>query len=145
MQAEWKEIVDNYISRGAPADQSVLVAMLRQLQQYWGGYLPADQIPSLSTLLSVKESFLLAVIRRIPNLRVGQSRVLELCAGPNCGKHCALAAKAESLCSRHGVILRYVACMRMCGKGPNVKFNGRLYHGADEKLLERLLMEKEEI
>lgn len=139
MQEEWKQIADNYISRGAPGDQGVLVAMLRQLQQWWGGSLPAEQIAPLAALLGVKESFLLAVIRRIPGLRVGQSPVLELCAGPNCGKHRALAAAAEVLCSRYGVVLKFGPCMRMCGKGPNVKLDGRLYHGMNEAKLEALL------
>lgn len=143
MQEEWKQIAQNYISRGAPGDQGVLVAMLRQLQQYWGGSLPAGQMEPLAAMLGLKENFLLAVIRRIPSLNVGETSVLELCAGPNCGKHLALADAAERLSKQYGVKLKFTPCMRMCGKGPNVKYNGKLYHRADEALLERLLKEKE--
>ena len=143
MQEVWKEIIENYISRGAPGDQGVLVAMLRQLQQHWGGCLPTDRLASVAALLGVKENFLLAVIRRIPSLRVGQSHVLELCAGPNCGTHTALAAAAEKLCRQAGVTFRYMPCQRLCGKGPNMKFDGNLYHRVDEALLKQLLLEKE--
>jgi NADH:ubiquinone oxidoreductase subunit E len=31
--------------------------------------------------------------------------------------------------------------MRQCGKGPNLRFDGKLYHGADAKLLEQLMAE----
>ena len=143
MQEQWRQTVADYISRGAPGDQGVLVAMLRQLQQDWDGSLPADKMADVAALCGVKESFLLAVIRRIPSLRLGQSRVLELCAGPNCGKHTALASAAEALCKKYGVTLKYTPCMRLCGKGPNAKYNGKLYHKMDEALLENLLKEKE--
>ena len=143
MQEQWTQIVSEYMDRGAPGDQGVLVAMLRHLQQHWGGSIPEAQLPTLAAQLGLKETFLLAVIRRIPSLRLGQSALLELCAGPNCGKHTALAAEAEKLCKLKGIELKYMGCQRMCGKGPNVKYNGRLYHGADAVLLEKLLKEKE--
>ena len=31
--------------------------------------------------------------------------------------------------------------MRLCGKGPNIRLNGRLYHAATPEMLERLLSE----
>jgi NADH:ubiquinone oxidoreductase subunit E len=31
--------------------------------------------------------------------------------------------------------------MRLCGKGPNIRFDGKLYHGADAALVEKLLDE----
>ena len=143
MQETWMEIVENFISRGAPGDQGALAAMLRQLQAFWGGSLPADQMAALAAKLGLKESFLLAVIRRIPSLRVGRCHVLEICAGPNCGKHRALAEEAERLCKACGVALKFGPCMRMCGKGPNIKYDGKVYNGADAALLGKLLKEKE--
>jgi hypothetical protein len=32
--------------------------------------------------------------------------------------------------------------MRLCGKGPNIRWDGTLYHGADEALL-KMLLEKQ--
>lgn len=138
---QYQSLIDFYIRQGAPGDQMALAELLRQLQKEWGGAIPADRLAPLAQILGTKESFLLAIIRRLPSLRLLESRVLELCAGPNCGKHTALAAVAETLCRQTGVTFRYMPCQRMCGKGPNVKYNGRLYHGADEKLLRSLLTE----
>ena len=138
----WKEITQSYMQRGAPGDQGVLMALLRHLQEHWGGSLPASEIGALAAQLGVKESFLQAVVRRVPGLRVGRQNVLELCAGPNCGKSSDLALVAEKLCKQYGVRLQFSNCMRMCGKGPNGKLNGTLYHNLNEQRLKALL-EKE--
>ena len=133
-----KDLIGFYKNRGAPADQTALVALLKEIQQE-NGCVPQCLLPELAEALGTKESFLLAVIRRIPSLRLGDASVMELCAGPNCGKHTALAKLAEELCRQNGVTLKYGPCMRLCGKGPNVKFNGQLHHKADEALLRRLV------
>lgn len=138
-----KDLITFYKKQGAPTDQMALVAMLKEIQQAHGS-IPQQILPELAEELDVKENFLLAVIRRIPSLRLGDASVMELCAGPNCGKHTALAKLAEELCRQNGVTLKYGPCMRLCGKGPNVKFNGQLYHKADEALLRRLLKQEEE-
>lgn len=137
-----EEIIAFYKQQGAPSDQTALVALLRELQQENGGMIPSHLPAKLAQALGVKESYLLAVIGRIPSLHLGNEAVLELCAGPNCGKHAKLAALAESLCAESGVTLKFCPCMRLCGKGPNIKFNGQLYHKADEALLRRLMEEK---
>ncbi len=38
-----------------------------------------------------------------------------------------------------GLTLKFAPCMRLCGKGPNVKLDGTLYTGADERLIDRLI------
>ena len=133
---ELVQIIADYKCMGAPADQAVLISMLKQVQQLYGG-IPSYLLGEIARELAVKESFLLAVIRRIPSLRLKDSHCLELCAGPNCGKHKALAAFAEKNC-RGRYEIKYVPCMRLCGKGPNIKWDGTLYHHADEALLRRL-------
>ena len=87
--------------------------------------------------LGVKESFLYAIIRRIPSLRLADVHILEICAGPNCSRRGRLAELAEQYRGRAEVKL--VPCMRQCGKGPNLRFDGKLYHKADEALLRQLL------
>ena len=136
-----EEAAAYYKKQGAPGDQSALVSLLREVQQENGGAIPLAVLPVLGENLGVRESFLQAVIRRIPSLRLPDSHTLELCAGPNCGKHAALAAAAEKLCKGKNVTLKFLPCMRMCGKGPNLKWDGTLYHRADEALLKRLLEE----
>ena len=137
-----EEAVMYYKKQGAPGDQSALVSLLREVQQESGGAIPIAALPELSEGLGVKESYLQAVIRRIPSLRLSDSHTLEMCGGPNCGKHAALAAAAEKLCKGKNVTLKFVPCMRLCGKGPNLKWDGTLYHKADEALIKRLLEEK---
>lgn len=133
-----EEAVSYYKKQGAPRDQSAVTALLREIQQESGGSIPVTLVAWAAELLEVKESLLLALIRRIPSLRLSDKHCLELCAGPNCGKHKALADFAEKNCTGK-IELKFVPCMRMCAKGPNLRFDGRLYNGADEKLLKSLL------
>lgn len=136
----WKleEAVEYYRRQGAPADQSALKALLFEVQDNGGGSISSGLIPEIAQRLGVKENLVLAMIRRIPRLRLKEVHVLELCAGPNCGKHRALAEAAEKL-TGGSVELRYIPCQRMCGKGPNIRYDGKLYHRADEMLLRKLL------
>jgi len=135
-----QEILSYYKRQGAPADQSALISLLGEVQQMQGGSIPKWILGEMAAFYGIKESFLLAIIRRIPRLRLADTHLLEVCAGPNCGKAAALAACAEALCaSRSDVTLKFVPCMRLCGKGPNLKFDGKLYHQANEDLLKELL------
>ena len=142
MNWDMTEAVAYYKGQGAPGDQNALVNLLREAQSELGGSIPGYLATQMAEALGVKESFLLAVIRRIPSLRLSDSHTLEMCGGPNCGKHAALAAAAEKLCKGKNVTLKFVPCMRLCGKGPNLKWDGTLYHKADEALIKRLLEEK---
>lgn len=138
-----EEMIAFYKRMGAPADQNALVALLKEVQETHNG-IPNYAIAQIAEGLGVKESFLLAIIRRIPSLRLKDTHCIEICAGPNCGKYTALAAFAEK---NYGgkFEIRYVPCMRMCGKGPNMKFDGKLYHKADESLLRRLAEGEKEL
>jgi len=133
-----EEAVEYYRRQGAPGDQSALTALLFEVQDNGGGSIPSDLVPRIAEKLGTRESLILALIRRIPRLRLREVHVLELCAGPNCGRHRALVDAAERLAGR-AVELRYVPCQRMCGKGPNIRYDGKLYHRADEELLRKLL------
>lgn len=139
MAWELKEAAEYYKKQGAPSDQNALVGLLREIQEEYGS-VPANLLPEAAAYLGTKESFLLAVIRRQPRLRLADTHVLELCAGPNCGKAVDLAALAEKLCAeKPGVTLRFRGCMRQCGKGPNLKWDGQIYNRADAELLKKLL------
>ena len=133
-----KEMLDYYRRQGAPSDQTALVGLLKELQQTYGA-VPKWAVGEIAEEYKVKESFILAVVKRIPSLRLQDTHLLQLCAGPNCGKHTALAAEAEKLCKLKGVELKYMGCQRMCGKGPNIRFDGKLYHKATVELLQELL------
>ena len=135
-----QEAMDYYRAQGAPNDQNALRGLLQEIQTEHGGSIPTYILSDIARGYGLKESFLLAMIRRIPRLRLKDQHCLELCAGPNCGKSTALAACAEKLCAASGskLTLKFVPCMRLCGKGPNLRYDGTLYHRADEALLRRL-------
>ena len=139
MQWNLGEAVAYYRSQGAPGDQAALVSLLTEVQQQFGS-IPMGILPELALSLGVKESYLQALIKRMPRLRLGDGHILQMCAGVNCGKAAALAAFAEK--NKGNVTVQFVPCMRLCGKGPNIKWDGTLYHHVDEALLRRLLLEE---
>ena len=130
-----KEAMEYYASQGAPGEQGALVALLREVQRERGG-IPAEVPGEIARTYGVKEGLILALIKRIPSLNLKESRCLELCAGPNC-RGGALGAYVEK--RYPGVTVKYVPCMRLCGKGPNLRWKGQLYHGADRALIDKLL------
>lgn len=134
-----EEAIGYYQTQGAPSDQSALVNLLREVQQENGGGIPRYMLGTVADTYGVKESYLLALIKRIPRLRLEDSHCLEICAGPNCGKRARLAEFAQAQGFAGKITIKQVPCMRMCGKGPNIKWDGTLYHQADEALLRRLM------
>lgn len=141
-----EEAVSYYKTQGAPQNQNALVNLLKEIQQENNGGIPAYMLAAISNAYGVKETFLQAVVKRIPSLRLEHTHCLELCGGPNCGKHAALAACAKKLHAASGgrFTLEFRPCMRMCGKGPNIKWDGVLYHQATEELLRKLVSEIKE-
>lgn len=137
MHWELNEAIDYYRRQGAPGDQNALRNLLTEIQEAHGGTIPKGILPEVAGGLGVKESFLLAIIRRVPSLRLKDVHVLEICAGPNCSRRGKLAELAEQYRGR--VELKFVPCMRQCGKGPNLRFDGKLYNGADAQTLARIM------
>ena len=138
MAWSFEEAVSYYKTQGAPGDQNALIALLREIQQENAG-IPRYMLAQTAQFYGIKEGVLLALVRRIPSLRIKDTHCLEICAGPNCGKHKHIADCAEQLKGEgREFLLKFVPCMRMCGKGPNIKWDGRIYHKADEALLREL-------
>ena len=138
---EWtlSEALETYARQGAPHDQSALIALLKEIQQQKG--LTPQMLTAVAEAYGCKESLLLAIVKRIPSLRLADTHTLEICGGANCAKRARLAAIVEKLCGKNhpGLEIRTVGCMRQCGKGPNLKYDGVLFNQADEALLRRLL------
>ena len=139
MAWELSDAVAYYKKQGAPNDQNALVGLLLEVQLEMCGVIPKAMLPEIAQALGAKDSFLIALIRRMPRLRLDDGHLLELCAGPNCGKAAALAQAAEKLCVGASVKLKFVPCMRLCGKGPNCRLDGKLYQQTTIELLESLL------
>ena len=66
---DMQEAVAYYKKQGAPADQTALVNLLKEVQAQFGGIDPAH-ITQAAELLGTKESLLLALVRRMPWLRL---------------------------------------------------------------------------
>lgn len=137
MRWDVKEAIEYYRRQGAPGDQTALRNLLAEIQQESGGAIPKGLLGSIAGGLGTKESFLIALIRRIPSLHLADHHVLEICAGPNCSRRGELTKLVEQYRGR--VELRFVPCMRQCGKGPNLRFDGKLFNGADGQTLARLI------
>ena len=137
---ELLDTLDYYKRQGAPADQSALISLLAELQQDHGGSIPKYLLAEIAAYYGTKEALLLAIIRRIPRLRLSDTHTLELCAGPNCSKAAALAACAEKLCAETpSLSLKFVPCMRLCGRGPNIRLDGKVYHAVTDEMLTQLV------
>ena len=143
MNWDIQEAISYYKAQGAPADQNAVVNLLREVQEESGGRIPRSVLPEIADGLNTKEGLLLALIRRYPSLRLADTHTLELCGGPNCPRKAPLAAFVEKTWGPNPAkfTVKQVPCMRMCGKGPNIRWDGRLYHGADEALLRKLIGE----
>lgn len=137
MSWDLNEAIDHYRRQGAPGDQNALRNLLREIQEESGGSIPRYLLPRIAGALGTRETFLTAIIRRFPSLHLADHHVLEVCAGPNCSRRGQLARLAEAY--RGKVEIRLVPCMRQCGKGPNIRFDGKLYNGADAHLLAELI------
>lgn len=137
------EAIQFYRLQGAPRDQNALIGLLREIQNEFQGRIPSHILPEIASAYGIGEGFLKAIIARIPSLRLADSHILEICSGPNCGKHSQIAIYAEEYVQSHPgkFSVKYVPCMRMCRKGPNIKWDGKLYHNADTTLLKQLFEE----
>lgn len=136
-----EEAIAYYHKMGAPGDQTALIGLLRETQQENGGSIPAYIVGLIAANLGVKETLVLAIVKRIPSLRLSDTHCLEICSGPNCPKKGALAQFVEKTygAKPEKFSLKYTGCMRLCGKGPNIKWDGKLYHRADEELIRSLV------
>ena len=138
MAWDLKEAMEYYARQGAPADQSAVIALLKEIQQEQGSVSKAD-LGRMAEYYKTKEGLYLALIKRLPGVRLGNTHVLEICGGPNCPKKANLSHFLDRAGGKLEVKL--VPCMRLCGKGPNIRFDGKRYHGADAALVEKLLDE----
>lgn len=134
-----EEALAYYKSQGAPGDQNALTSLLREAQQENGDSIPRWLLPKISAAYGLKESYLTAILRRYPSLRLADTHCLELCGSKSCGGSLAEFAERLHRQNPEAFSLKYTGCMHFCGKGPNIKWDGQLYHKADEALLRRLV------
>lgn len=147
---EIRDIIEYYRSQGAPQDQQMLIALLREMQETEGGVLTDDTIDAAAQSLGLKASLLMALIRRIPGLRYAAvPHRLEVCGTCRAGAQLradierAYQIKSGGFSEKSGFSYRVVPCMKNCKNGPSVRWDGKLYSHADEKLIKALIAGRE--
>ena len=139
---EWnlEEALQYYKKQGAPGDQIACVNLLKEIQKEQGS-IPGWMISQAAAVWNTKESLLLALVRRIPSLRLSDSHLLEVCAGPNCSKRTEIADFVEKTYGKNPAdfTFRYCGCMRQCAKGPNIRWDGKIYNAATPELVKKLI------
>ena len=140
MDWELKEAVEYYRGLGAPGDQSAVIGLLREIQRENAGAIPRKLLSETAELLDTKEALLLALVKRIPSLRLSDRHILEICSGKNCPKRADLINQIEKTgLKTDKITIKTVPCMRLCDKGPNIRWDGQLYHQADVALIQKLI------
>lgn len=143
------EAVEYYKGQDAPQNQFALVELLKEAQEHNGGVLTDCLIEDIAALLNIKVAFLNAVIKRYPSLKTAQvPHRLEVCGGKNCAvngsaallKHISGAYGAESggISTKGGFSFKICGCLKHCGKGPNIKWDGEIYNAATPELIKKL-------
>ena len=142
-----KEALDYYRDAGAPSQQSALVELLREIQAE-EGLISDAALQAVCTAYKLRETYLNAIIARYPSLKTERIRHrLVVCCGKSCGGQGS--AKLLELLERNwgivsgqtvnGIACRTVPCLKHCGRGPNIQWDGTVYEEADEALLRQLL------
>ncbi|MBQ7786363.1 MAG: NAD(P)H-dependent oxidoreductase subunit E [Clostridia bacterium] len=137
-----------YREQGAPQDQQMLIALLREIQEEEGGVLSGIMVETIARAYGIPPAVLHALIRRVPSLCYEDVRHrLEICGA--CRKGTKLqryieqtyGVKSGSCNEKLGFAYRVTPCMKNCRNGPSVRWDGKVYGNADEMLIRRLLEE----
>lgn len=145
-QAAFEQALMYYRSQGAPQDQQMLGALLREVQELDGGALQEATLEAIALEYGIKTSMLSALVRCIPTLRMSHApHRLEMCR--TCIKSRALAdfvereygVKAGAVSQKGGFVLACVHCMKSCKNGASIRWDGKLYSNADENLIRSLI------
>ena len=141
MQWDFNEALEFYRGQGADNDQNELINFLKEIGSNCGGRIPAHLVYRIAKSYNLKENFILAVIKRLPNISLENTHCLEICSGAVCGKNKAFRVAMSELEKNkpQGLEIKYTQCMHMCKDGPNIKLDGKVYNHMDEKALRELL------
>ena len=137
------ETIDYYRSQGAPGDQQMLIALLREAQQA-AGPLTAQTVSAIEQALKIPPSTIPALIKRVPSIRMAaHPHRLEICQ--NCGRQLALWVQENchvspgGVCGEGGFSFHLTGCMKNCKASPSMKWDGVLYPRASVETLKGIL------
>ena len=143
--AQLTDLIEYYRGQGAPQDQQMLIALLREAQELEGGMLSLAMLDGIAQGCGIKSSILHALIRRIPGLRSETAKhTLEICgtcrAGAKLREYIEGTYQVKSgAVSGAGFVYRVVPCMKNCKNGPSIRWDGTLHSRADEALIRKLV------
>ena len=140
-----EEIIAYYREQGAPQDQQMLIALLREAQQAQGGVLTMDTLEQIAGAYNIRAAVLHALIRRVPGLRLETApHRLEICG--TCRAGAALRDFVErtynvksGAISSAGFSYHVTPCMKNCKNGPSIRWDGVLHSRADAALIKKLI------
>ena len=142
MDWNFDEALQDYRGQGAPGDQLALKNLLAEVQAESGGRIPLWALNRIADAYGVRETFLLAVIKRSPSLHADTgSHLLEICCGSGCSKRGQLAEFVGKTYGKNpaGFTVKQTPCMHMCGQGPVIRWDGGIHCCADEALIRSLV------
>lgn len=141
-----QHLIEYYRDQGAPGDQQMLLSLLREVQEECGGKLLQSALNTIADAYRVKDTFLKALINRIPTLHLEDTpHRLEICG--NCARSRELArfieetyqVKSGSGSKQGGFFYQVTGCMKNCRRGPSLRWDGTLYPCAGIELIESLV------
>ena len=152
-----KEAAGYYSGEGTPDVPMKLLGLLKEIQRL-NGIITRENLADASEASGLREDELAALIERTPGLllegpgkaekseKAGQAKkkhCLEICGRSACMKRGDLMAAVEKRYGKNPADfkVKVVGCMHACGKAPNIRWDGRQYRNADEKLIRRLVEE----
>ena len=141
-----REMIEYYRTQGAPQDQQMLIALLREAQEADDGLLLQNTMEAIAKAYGLKSTMLQALVRLVPDLRMeSAAHRLEVCG--TCRAGAKLREDIERIygvrsggCSeKGGFVYRVTPCMKNCRNGPSIRWDGRLHSHADMKLIQALI------
>ena len=144
-----KEIVEYYRAQGAPQDQQMLIALLREVQEESDGLLTISVLDDVAQAFGMKTTLLQALVKRIPDLRCEDvPHRLEVCGTCRAGAklrdyiETTYGVKSGGSSEIAGFSYRVTSCMKNCKNGPSIRWDGKLHSRADEELVRKLIGKK---
>ena len=143
---EIREMIAYYREQGAPQDQQMLIALLREMQEAEGGVLAQGTLNTIAQAYAIKQGILTAIIRRIPGLRLDTvPHRLEVCGTCRAGANLracierTYGVKSGAANEAAGFSYHVTPCMKNCRNGPSIKWDGMLHSHADMELVRKLV------
>ena len=139
-------LIEYYGKQGAPQDQQMLIALLREMQLECGGALSKEMLERIAEVYGIKTAILQVLIRRVPGLRCEDvPHRLEICGTCRAGGKLrdyierTYSVKSGSSNKEKGFSYHVVPCMKNCKNGPSVRWDGQIHGNMSESMIRKLI------